>query len=309
MTTLLQLAFIVLISLRIQSDSEKGIVYFSYDTGKTWENKSKGLPDNIFLSDMATGTNFLGLTTKHNGIFIFDFPTNQWRKTETVPIENDEINVMYFYHNQVLVGTRNNGLFISSDKGRTWTTNNNGLKNLTIRRILAIEDKLYVGTNGGLFSFDELHKKWKLMFGQNGLQVNGIREFDKEIYIGTNQGVFKLDKIKNEWKNLMQNHSLHTISTDRKNIYALTYNELFVSSDNGNSWKSDQQGMPVGKYSFQVLAINNTLLAGQWDGVYSKTDSQGWKLSNEGLPAKFPVLELTSIDNLTIAASSQWSTQ
>ena len=105
----------------------------------------------------------------------------------------------------------------------------------------------------------------------------------------------------------MPGRSLHNISSDRRNMYALTYNELFISSDRGNSWHSDQKGMPAGMYSFQVIEKGNTVLAGQWDGVYVKTDSQGWKLSNKGLPFNFPVLELVITTDIIVAGSSQWS--
>ena len=105
----------------------------------------------------------------------------------------------------------------------------------------------------------------------------------------------------------MTNRSLHNIGSDRKNIYALTYNELFVSSDNGTTWNSDQKGMPVGMYTFQIIEKDNTVLAGQWDGVYVKTASQGWTLSNKGLPFNFPVLELAITADIMVAGSSQWS--
>jgi len=290
-----------------QPNTGKGIVYFSFDNGKTWENKSKGLPDNIFLSDIAVGDDVLGLTTKQNGIFIFDFAAHEWKGTKTIPMENDEINALYFYQSKIFAGTKNSGIFISSDKGSHWTVYNEGLKNMTIRKFIVIDNKFYAGTNGGLYVFDELFKRWKLEYGHNSLQVNGIKELDGEIYIGTNQGAYKKKKNEKEWKQIMPGRSLHNISSDRRNMYALTYNELFISSDRGNSWHSDQKGMPAGMYSFQVIEKGNTVLAGQWDGVYVKTDSQGWKLSNKGLPFNFPVLELVITTDIIVAGSSQWS--
>ena len=62
-------------------------------------------------------------------------------------------------------------------------------------------------------------------------------------------------------------------------------------------------------YSFQVIENHNTVLAGQWDGVYIKTTSQGWKLSNHGLPVSFPVLELVVKGDIIVAGSSQWSNE
>ena len=284
---------------------DKGIVYFSFDNGKTWVNKSRGLPDNIFLSDMAVSNDFLGLATKNNGVFTFDFSTDEWKAIKSIPTESDEINALYFHQNRLFIGTKKSGIFISLDKGDNWAAYNEGLKNLTIRKLILIEDKFYAGTNGGLFFYDKLSKKWKLEYGHPSLQVNGITELHGEIFIGTNQGAFR--KKNNEWEQVMANRSLHNIGRDRKNIYALTYSELFVSSDNGKTWHSDQKGMPHGMYTFQIVEKDNRVLAGQWDGVYAKTASQGWALSNRGLPFNFPVLEIVFTSGFIVAGSSQWS--
>lgn len=290
----------------IQPGAEKGIVYFSADNGQTWENKSKGLPDGIFLSDIAVAPGFLGLSTKYNGIFLFNFQKDEWSPLEAIPVKDDEINTLYFHRGKILVGTKNNGVFISPDAGKSWMPYSKGLKNHTIRKLVMIGKTLYAGSNNGLYVLDELNSSWLLVYGGNNLQVNGIRELDGNVYIGTNQGIFKRSKNETVWKQIMPNRSLHNLGVDRKNIYALTYSELFISSDGGASWLSSQKGMPP-KYTFQVIEKDNTVLAGQWDGVYVKTSAQGWKLSNNGLPPNFPVLELVVNGSTVVAGSSQWS--
>lgn len=286
-------------------EADKGIVYFSFDNGKTWENRSQGLPDNIFLTDIAVSHAFLGLATKKNGMFIFDYSLKEWKVVKSIPIENDEINALHFHQNRLFAGTKSSGVFISSDKGVNWAAYNEGLQNMTIRKLIAIGDKLYAGTNGGLYFYDQLSKRWKLEYGHSSLQVNGIINLNGEIFIGTNQGAFR--KKNNAWEQIMNNRSLHNIGSDRKNIYALTYSELFVSSDKGTTWHSDQKGMPNGMYTFQVVEKDNTILARQWDGVYVKTASQGWVLSNQGLPINFPVLEIVFTSDFIVVDSSQWS--
>lgn len=285
-------------------ESEKGIVYFSTDNGRTWENTSAGLPDNIFLSDIATAPGFLGLSTKQHGIFLFSVAKNKWSALATIPTV-DEINALYFHQGKILVGTKNTGLFISSDLGKTWLPFSRGLKNLTIRKLTYLEQKLYAGTNGGLYVLQESTNQWTSEHEETGLQVNGMRALEGDLYAGTNRGIFKKSNGGQDWKQIMPGRSLHNLGVDRKNIYALTYSELFIFADKGASWKSDQTGMPP-KYTFQVIEKDNTLLAGQWDGVYIR-GSQGWALSNQGLPRDLPVLELVISGNTIVAGSSQWS--
>ncbi len=67
------------------SEKNDGLIYFSLDNGLTWENKSDGLPDTATLGRIAVSDSFLGMTTKENGVFIFDFQKQSWSN-----ISNDE---------------------------------------------------------------------------------------------------------------------------------------------------------------------------------------------------------------------------
>src|SRR5690606_34075653 len=109
--------------------------------------------------------------------------------------------------------------------------------------------------------------QWDREYGHSTLQVNGITAFEGSIYIATNQGGFTSAIGKKDWKIIFSEGALHNISSDDKGIYAMMYNELFSSFDKGITWQSIQSGLPAELYTFNVIMIDNTLLAGQWDGV------------------------------------------
>lgn len=291
-----------------QTDTSDGIVYFSFDNGVSWENRSQGLPKDISLTDMAVSDKYLGVTTKQNGIFLFDFQANSWVSLSTIP-STDNLDALYFYQNKIFAGTQNNGVFLSDDQGKTWALHNNGLSNLTIRKLVAIDNKLYVGTNGGLFSFNGEENKWKLEYGDEFLQVNGLTELGAEIYIATNQGVYKTSKYFRNWKPVLPNRSIHNIGSDGQTVYAMVYNELFFSYDKGFTWQSMQKGLPAELYSFQVMKKDNDILVGQWDGVYKRAVSDNakasWGFSGEGLPRKFSVTEMKFYKNIIVIACSE----
>jgi photosystem II stability/assembly factor-like uncharacterized protein len=258
------------------------------------------------LGRIAVSDSFLGMTTKENGIFIFDFQKQSW-----INISNDEqiiknnLEELAFHKSKIYVGTQYGGIFVSTDQGKSWSSFNVGLGNLTIRRFVTIENKLYVGTNGGLYSLNEGEKKWDSEYEQNSLQVNGITEFGNEIYIGTNQGAFKTLKQQKNWKQVITNQSLHNISSDDKTVYAMVYNELFASIDKGESWLSIQKGLPAKLYSFQVIKNENTVLVGQWDGVYRKDfTNEEWKFSSRGLPIKTSITNMKIYKGIIIAGCS-----
>lgn len=291
------------------AEKEDGIIYFSLDTGRNWINASKGLPQkvSIGLGGISTSSDLLGVATKENGIYLFDFEESDWISIPTdQEMLNSNIGAMILYNNDIYTGTQYGGVFFSNNKGKSWQTKNNGLGNLTIRRFAEIDGKLYVGTNDGLYSYNVLLNEWNLEYGQNSLQVNGITEFDGTIYIATNQGAFKFEMQTNNWRKVIYDSSLHNISAVDKTIYAMTYNELFSSDDKGETWQSDQKGLPRELYTFDVIEHANTLFAGQWDGVYSKTNSDlDWKLSSTGVPPKFAASNLTACNGILVITTSE----
>lgn len=291
------------------TETEEGVIYFSLDKGANWINASKGLPQkvSIGLGGLSTSTDLLGVATKENGIYLFDFKDSVWF---SIPSDHEmlknNIGAMIIYNNNIFIGSQYGGVFFSNTMGKFWLTKNIGLGNLTIRRFAEINGKLFAGTNGGLYSYNVLLNEWSLEYGQNSLQVNGITEFDGTIYMATNQGAYKFELQTKTWRKIIDDRSLHNISSVDKTIYAMTYNELLSSNDKGETWQSSQKGLPRELYTFNVVEYANTLFAGQWDGVYSKTSSDlDWKFSSKGLPPKFAATNLTTYNGVLVVANSE----
>jgi photosystem II stability/assembly factor-like uncharacterized protein len=297
------------LNLKSPVETSDGIIYFSRDNGMTWKNTSGGLPEktSIGLGGIAVSSTSVGIVTKENGVYFFDFQRNSWMNIPTeIQIIKNNPEALILYKGEIYVGTQYGGIFFSDNQGTTWTSKNLGLGNLTIRRFTEIDNKLYAGTNGGLYSYNEELNKWEWEFGPSSLQVNGIAEFDGDIYIGTNEGAFKSEKDLKKWKKLVLNHSLHNITAFDKIIYAMTYNELFSSTDKGESWQSIQKGLPKELYTFNVIKNYDAVFAGQWDGIYRKDiSSEDWKFSSNGLPNKFAAINFKSYNGILIISCSE----
>lgn len=285
-----------------------GVVYFSINNGLTWENRSDGLPDsiNIALGAIAVSDKSLGIATKEKGVFLFDFQKNQWISipTDKKIIESNS-GPLIFFKDQIYIGTQTSGVFLSSDLGENWKNLNSGLTSFTIRRFVEVDDKLYAGTNAGLYSFNEMEKKWELEYGNSTMQVNGITKFSGSIYIGTNQGAFTTPIGRKEWKQVIANRSLHNISSDDNTIYAMTYNELLSSTDKGLTWKNIQNGLPAELYTFNVIKNGNSVFAGQWDGIYRKDNAnENWKSYSNGLPEKLAIINISLYKDIIVVSGS-----
>lgn len=289
-------------------DVQNGIVYFSYDNGANWINSSNGLPEKIRigLGGIATSNQILGVATKDNGVYIYNLKNKFW---DSVPTEKQiiegNIGALAIFDSTIFVGTQFKGVFYTTDKGRNWKNLNTGLTNLTIRRFCEFDKLLYVCTNDGFYSLNKNLDNWKLEFGQNSLQTNGATFYNGSFYLATNKGIFsqQMDK---SWINSSPQFSMHNISSDKKQLYAMTYNELLLSSTDGTTWQSRQNGLPKELYTFNVLNHNNLILAGQWDGIYKRTnDNTIWKLSSNGLPKKFAVTNLKAFNGILVISTSE----
>lgn len=285
-----------------------GIVYFSEDNGNTWKNESSGIPQNVSigLGGITSSDSLLGISTKEYGVFIYNLKDHIWSNipTEQQIIDSNPGAIIHF-KKSLYVGTQSKGIFISRDNGENWETQNAGLGNLTIRRFLYFGNKLYVCTNDGFYLFDEETTSWKLEYGGKSLQVNGATLFRESIYIATNLGIFKQDTDQS-WKNVLPKHSVHNISSDSEQLYGMTYTNLLLSSKDGINWKSMQDGLPKDLYTFNILRQNDTVFAGQWDGIYRKTKNDlNWKQSSNGLPSNFAVTNLISFNGVLVITTSE----
>jgi ligand-binding sensor domain-containing protein len=292
----------------LQKGVPNGIVYFSYDNGSTWVNSSKGLPEKvrIGLGGIATSSDFLGVATKENGVYNYNFMTKTW---ENIPTDKQiieaNIGAISCIDSTIYVGTQFKGVFCTKNKGETWTNLNSGLTNLTIRRFCEFNKMLYVCTNDGFYSLNKISNNWHLEFGQSSLQTNGATVFKGRFYLATNKGVFTQLSDKS-WVNSSPQFSMHNISADQNQINAMTYNELLLASSDGQNWQKQQNGLPKDLYTFNVLNHNNVVFAGQWDGVYRKNNSNKlWELSSKGLPPNFAVTNLKAFDNILIISTSE----
>jgi photosystem II stability/assembly factor-like uncharacterized protein len=291
-----------------QKETQNGIVYFSYDNGVNWVNSSNGLPEKvrIGLGGIATSNQLLGVATKDNGVYFYDFKNKIW---ENIPTDKQiiEANIgpLAIIDSVIFVGTQFKGVFFTTDNGRNWKNLNTGLTNLTIRRFCEFNKILYVCTNDGFYLLNKNLDNWKLEFGQNSLQTNGATFYNGSFYLATNKGVFSQQTDKS-WINSSPQFNMHNISSDLNELFAMTYNELLLSSTDGKTWQSQQSGLPKELYTFNVLNHNSFILAGQWDGIYRKTNGNVmWELSSKGLPTKFAVTNLKAFNDILVISTSE----
>jgi hypothetical protein len=83
--------------------------------------------------------------------------------------------------------------------------------------------------------------------------IGALAIIDSTIFVGTQfKGVF-FQQTDKSWVNSSPHLSLHNISADKNQLFAMTYNALLLSSTDGRTWHSQQNGLPKELYTFNVL--------------------------------------------------------
>jgi hypothetical protein len=78
--------------------------------------------------------------------------------------------------------------------------------------------------------------------------------------------------------------------TNGTDLFAGTYNGMFISSDNGDSWTPVNNGLK--NYYVRSLAVSgNNIFAGTYGGVYLSTDKgNSWNAMNTGMPSSYDTI-------------------
>lgn len=197
-------------------------LFISIDDGANWNQIknytfSKSIWSIAFKdNDIYIGTYGDGLIkTTDNGLTFTKINSFNSNNCGSVLVNNDSIYVGF-----------DNGFYISTNNGVTWTKKINGLQNTSISKIYKFENKLYTKT------------------------------FDYKFYISLNNGdnwdtVFtELNKYSNYFYNIAQSGV---------NVYACNGHDMYKSTNNGKNWKEVNYFDNLSSKDFIDVYTNNNI--------------------------------------------------
>lgn len=197
------------------------------------------------------------------------------------------------------------GLFFSSDNGENWNIISGGLPENTYVTSLVKLDSVYMASTESkkVYQSTDYGQTWNEYF--SNIETYSTVEFiveDTVILASTINGFFKsFDHGQNffyfdgpEWvKNWTKSNGI---------LYALTENDIYFTSDHGDSWSIvDISNLRL----FNSLSVlGSRLFLGSFEGMYISEDfGQNWAAKNEGLQ-KTKVLVLSMTGESIIVSST-----
>ena len=276
-------------------DESPAVIYRSIDLGATWSSFDRGIPKEATLSGIKQDGKKLYVTTDYHGVFVSVDGQDNWMALNEKRLSGLDINCIEVEDDNLIIGTLNKGILVSTDGGLNWKQPKNNI-NSPIRAFIKSENKMYAGTDSGIFESVDKGASWSPTFGQ--MQILGFTSLNKKIYAATQSGALLLNGENSNWKSIYEGDALHDIGNDGKYIYAMTIGQQLLKTQNdGASWEKAQNGIarPPNYYTNEIQHIGTTIFSAQWIGIYESIDNgDHWKKLN-GLPdsTAFSTLQIT----------------
>lgn len=283
------------INQKNRSEEKPSVIYKSEDLGKTWTSFAKGIPKDATLSCIKQHGNKIYISTDYHGVFVSTDGQDNWTSLNLEYLKGLDINCIEVESSNLIIGTLKQGILVSQDGGLSWNSPKENI-NSPIRAFLKSENKIYAGTDSGIFESLDNGKTWLHVFGQ--LQILGFTSLNGKIYAATQSGVLMLDDNNTNWRSIYKGDALHDVGNDGRYIYAMTIGQQLLKTQNdGELWENAQSGItqPANFYTNELKHFESNIFSAQWIGIYQSIDNgSNWRMLN-GLPdsTAFSTLEIT----------------
>ena len=270
----------------------------STDRGATWT--SQALPGTPPVFKVAVDADEVEYAGTRQGVFVY--ADAAWKQTDLGTTSADitalsialDQNGLLPASGTVYAGTSSGDVFVSKDKGQTWTKVSDAALSSAVSGVLATADgSVYMTNDSGAWLLNADTKVWGKIAHYSWARANGLLLLGANLYVATGNGV--LLKGEEGWS--LRNtgllaHTIKALATAPNNVvFALTRGGIYRSEDGGANWKfsgfsrAQLESLAVGPTT-SVYAGTRT--GGNPVGVFKSVDGgQHWQVpANAGLPSE-----------------------
>jgi hypothetical protein len=210
-----------------------------------------------------------------------DSHLNAWQPANYNGLPTGRISAITAMGSGIAVGTEDQGVFISTDQGSSWTASGDGLPQgivgalgySGVNLVASVGSKIYLSPGSGT-PWTEVTTPW--VDGCNELMALGT-----DLYAANDgYGVYRSTDHGHTWvpdRNGLYGNSLSVVSLahDGTRLFASTYGGLYAKAIAGTQWAHFDTGLPY--LAYDIIAYGDTLYAATDYGVArSPTDTAAW---------------------------------
>ncbi|MDQ7052939.1 MAG: YCF48-related protein [candidate division KSB1 bacterium] len=209
--------------------------------------------------------------------------TTEWQQTNG-PIGGDVNTLVATDTGTLIIGTRLDGLFRSSDGGRTWThiqdaSSASFLFNSVWDMTKNSQGHLFAATNYGIYRSTDNGDTWTPFYTgltDRNIQALAINSTDV-LFAGSNTGgMFRSEDNGENWipiNNGLSALKMRSVAINSLgDVFAGTTEGLFISSDNGNNWAEISSGLGNKHILTIFVTPEDSLFIGTYNGAFRSGD-------------------------------------
>ncbi|MEM8900285.1 MAG: hypothetical protein AAGC85_19370, partial [Bacteroidota bacterium] len=250
----------------------------SLDFGKSWQNVSGNLPDDIQASFLELKGEEIVIATDNLGLWLSSENRTTWKEIGK-GLPGKKLNALYVDEDDIYVGVYREGLYRSSDEGKTWASLNFDLPNLNVQAVHIYQNRVFVGTDLGIYQLNTQETYWEAVI--IGPQVLSLYDYQDKLIAGTSQGSLLSSDIGKSWKWIRQEGAVHYTHNIDQRIYELALNgDLMYSDDWGESWTETFYEPRSGSYVYEIAQVGEILVMSNNYGIHISEDyGVNWTLT------------------------------
>ncbi len=261
-------------------------VYRSTDQGSTWAKTNKGLPTNVVIYSLMCGNNNVVYAGGDggSGIFCSLDDGNTWTSMNTVSNGLFTMSLMIDRNNRIFAGTLNQGVYISTDNGTSWSYSGlNSVHNVTSFG-LDSTGNVIVATLSGIYRLTNNSSSWSLIQTETSISppLSIASTQSNQLYVGTSSsGVIHSTDNGTSWSQCnfgLEPVGIASLTSDNNgNMVAGSggIGNIYFSSDEGLSWKRVYTGISYASISSLNLDQHGAILAGTYYGSVLRSTDNG----------------------------------
>ncbi|MCP9769897.1 exo-alpha-sialidase [Lacihabitans sp. LS3-19] len=281
----------------------KNVIFQSIDNGKTWQDISKGLPDNMENYDFFSFEKDLFI---HAGNEIFqrksDFSTPIWTKAYSMKDLGDVAVCK-----TGLYAIRYDGIISKKHfSDNSWASPYPTFYEKNLRTVYETNSgAVLIGTDNGLFKSTNEGKTWKKVL-EKGWVIKIVES--KGVLVATSQnGIIRSTDDGENWNVVISEGGVGIdVAIIKDGFAAISYNTITktrrvrTSHDTGKTWQTIDEDLPPHDLIANILQVDNYLYCGHPKGIFrSPNKGRNWDLILPAIGNK--VFSVYSMGNIIYA--------
>jgi photosystem II stability/assembly factor-like uncharacterized protein len=298
-------------------------VYLTADNGANWQAVNTGLPKRAAITCLAACGTHLFAGTRYGVYYSTELGAGwtavnsglpKFRASSKSPMDH-WITFLAATRSLLFAGNLNNGVFISRDKGISWTAANSGLPaGAGIEALAVLGPNIFAGSAGGVYISVDNGAGWKAAnSGLANSHVSRLSVIGPYLFARSHSQGFLSTDDGASWEPVGSRFPgikwIEGHAEAGPYVFARTDRGIIRFRDNGTGWEMLYPGLPVKGEVWHLAACSTTLFASTPGRVFQSDNyGAGWVEVKIGLPERIDDLAVAGEDLYALAGSEGMGT-